>query len=656
MFKTTLNLLRPFVLFFLLLMLTLFISRLGLGLWQIQRFDTFNSFLTLCLNGFRIDLSALGYLLILPAIVHPWFMISGYQKIWLKVLKVLFFFIFISVLFFELATPAFIDEYGFRPNRLFIEYLAYPNEVMKMLFNGHLFTLVMVLTLIVIPGKFFWHLLAKLINTNQPRRSVSFKSATLSFVTLFVVLVLCARGTVGHRPINPSLVYFSTDPLINSLTLNSIYSVAHAYKQLGNEKNASKLYGEMATEKIIAIVQQETGLAPQAFTDLIQPSLASRAPTYQGKAKNLVIILEESLGAQFVSSLGGLPLSPEINKLNNEGWAFKNLYATGTRSVRGIEAVITGFTPTPARAVVKLDKSQHGFFTIASLLAKHNYTTQFIYGGESHFDNMKSFFLGNGFSDIVDFSDIQKPEFVGSWGASDEDLFKQAHIELTKLNNSNKPFFSFIFSSSNHDPFEIPAGVITPIEYTEEQLSQYDEKELLRHKAIQYADYALGKFITKAKQQPYWQDTIFLVVADHDARAFGSDLVPIKNFHIPGVILNSSKQQFSDERVVSQIDLAPTLLSLMGVPNHSPMLGHDLTKPQNSGRAMMQYAENFAYMEDNEVTILQPQKDPINFSYDFDEKKLTPKKLNQALSEVALAHALWGSLAYEHEWYASEYD
>jgi len=405
-------------------MLTLFISRLGLGLWQMQRFDTFNSFLTLFLNGFRIDLSALGYLLILPAIIHPWLMVSSYQKIWLKVLKVLFFFIFISVLFFELATPAFIHEYGFRPNRLFIEYLAYPNEVMKMLFNGHLFTLIIVLTLIVIPGKLFWHLLAKLINTNKPQGSVSFQSATVSFVTLFVVLVLCARGTVGHRPINPSLVYFSTDPLINSLTLNSLYSVAHAYKQLGNEKNASKLYGKMATEKVIAIVQQETGLAPQAFTDLIQPSLASRAPAYQGKAKNLVIILEESLGAQFVSSLGGLPLSPEINKLNNEGWAFKNLYATGTRSVRGIEAVITGFTPTPARAVVKLDKSQQGFFTIASLLAKHNYTTQFIYGGESHFDNMKSFFLGNGFSDIVDFNDIQNPEFIGSWGASDEDLFK----------------------------------------------------------------------------------------------------------------------------------------------------------------------------------------------------------------------------------------
>ena len=251
----------------------------------------------------------------------------------------------------------------------------------------------------------------------------------------------------------------------------------------------------------------------------------------------------------------------------------------------------------------------------------------------------------------MDFEDIIAPKFVASWGASDEDLFNQTDIELTALHNSNKPFFSFIFSSSNHDPFEIPEGVVTPIEYTDTQLSIYDSKERMRHKAIQYADYALGKFINVAKTRPYWKDTVFLVVADHDARALGNDLVPIKNFHIPGVILNSGKQAESDERVVSQIDLAPTLLSLMGVTNHSPMLGHDLNYASASGRAMMQYAENFAYMRGDEVTILQPQKAPTNYRYDFANKTLATKEINQGLSDVALAHALWGSLAYENEWY-----
>ncbi|XPF96312.1 LTA synthase family protein [Colwellia sp. RE-S-Sl-9] len=655
MLTTAFYLIRPFLLFTLLLVFTLFISRLGLGLWQFDRFDTIQSFITLLLSGIRIDLSTIGYLLIIPAIIHPWVM-ALFKKnyLWLKILNVIFFVIFISILFFELATPAFIIEYGFRPNRLFIEYLAYPNEVMKMLINGHSITLIIVFVLLILPCKIclkvFTNILAQ---KNNPTQN-NIASSAISFVVLLLVLFSFARGTFGHRPINPSFVYYSTDPLINSLTLNSMYSVAHAFKQLGDEKNAAKMYGKMEQSKAIEIIRHETGLATNTFKSSDQPSLNTRLPVYQGKPKNLVIILEESLGAQFVSSLGGLPLTPELDKLSNNAWAFKNLYATGTRSVRGIEAVITGFTPTPARAVVKLDQSQSNFFTIANLLKANNYATQFIYGGESHFDNMKSFFLGNGFTDIVDFNDIEKPKFVGSWGASDEDLFNQADIELNKLHQSNKPFFSFIFSSSNHDPFEIPDNVVTPIKYTEDQKEHYNAKELSRHKAIQYADYALGKFIAKAKTQAYWQDTVFLIVADHDARALGNDLVPIKNFHIPGVILNSGKNARMDERVISQIDLAPTLLSLIGIENTSPMLGHDLNQKEASGRAMMQYADNFAYMKNNEVTILQPQKKPMNFLYDSESKKLTNTKDNILLAEIALAHVLWGCLAYENQWYKFE--
>jgi phosphoglycerol transferase MdoB-like AlkP superfamily enzyme len=319
MFTSTTALVRPFLLFALLLIFTLFVARLGFAVWQIERFTDFGSMVTLILNGLKIDLSTLGYLLILPGIVHPLLMRSKLQSRWLSALRAMFFFIFMAVLFFELATPAFINEYGFRPNRLFIEYLAYPDEVMKMLFNGHLLTIVVVCTLIIVPSPFIWRTVGKLTRTNKPIIAVTLPSSSVSFIMLFIVLFLCARGTVGHRPINPSFVYFSTDPLINSLTLNSIYSVAHAYKQFGNEKYASKLYGTMATEQVIKLVRQETGLNTQVFNNNAQPSFSARAPVYQGKPKNLVIILEESLGAQFVSSLGGLPLTPEIDKLNTEG-------------------------------------------------------------------------------------------------------------------------------------------------------------------------------------------------------------------------------------------------------------------------------------------------------------------------------------------------
>lgn len=655
MYNSVFIVIRPFLLYSFLLLSTLFVSRLGLTLWQLDRIDSGQSFITLIVNGLRVDLSVVGYLLILPALIHSLVVTWGkLSEVWLKSLKVLFWCSFISVLFFELVTPAFILEYGFRPNRLFIEYLVYPSEVIKMLLNGHLITLVIVIVLLAVLGKFFWRVIDSMFVVNNNVGHYRILPAFFASILLVLVLFSCARGTVGHRPINPALVYFSNDPLVNSLTLNSIYSVAYAYKQLGNEKNAAKMYGKMSAAKVIDVIRQETGLDALSFKSQKQPSFNHRIPSYSGAPKNLVIILEESLGAQFVASLGGLPLTPGIDRLSSEGWKFEHLYATGTRSVRGIEAVITGFTPTPARAVVKLDKSQTDFFTIASLLKSNQYSTQFIYGGESHFDNMKSFFLGNGFDDIVDFDDIERPKFVGSWGASDEDLFDQADKELEKLHQLNKPFFSLIFSSSNHDPFEIPSGVVEAIEYNAEQLALYDDKERARHLAVQYADYALAQFIDKAKTKSYWHDTIFLIVADHDARVLGKDLVPIKHFHIPGLILNSNVKGIVDDRIVSQIDLGPTLLSLIGITNNSPMLGHDLTSPSAGGRAMMQYADNFAYIKGDEVVVLRPQKQPLSFVYDIANDKLTKSKPNKKLEEIALAHSLWGSLAYEKLWYQSD--
>ena len=158
---------------------------------------------------------------------------------------------------------------------------------------------------------------------------------------------------------------------------------------------------------MIEIVQSTTGCEKSAFINDDIPTLRYLSATEKPEKKyNLVIILEESLGSEFVASLGGLPLTPNLEKLSKEGMWFNQLYATGTRSVRGIEALITGFLPTPGRSVVKLGKAQHNFFSIASLLSDQGYHTQFIYGGESNFDNMKGFFLGNGFQQVIDQKDL----------------------------------------------------------------------------------------------------------------------------------------------------------------------------------------------------------------------------------------------------------
>jgi phosphoglycerol transferase MdoB-like AlkP superfamily enzyme len=363
-----------------------------------------------------------------------------------------------------------------------------------------------------------------------------------------------------------------------------------------------------------------------------------------------VIVLEESLGAGFVERLGGKPVATNLSRMADEGLWFNRLYATGTRSVRGIEAVIAGFPPTPARSVVKLSKSQQGFFTLATLLREKGYRNEFIYGGESHFDNMRGFFLGNGFHAVVDRKDYAAPQFVGSWGVSDEDLFAKTHERLQALHAADEPFFVLAFSSSNHTPFEFPDGRVELV----------DQEKQTVNNAVRYADYALGKFVERARGSEYWRDTLFLVVADHDTRVYGDALVPIDKFHIPGVILGADVAPLQIDSIASQIDLAPTLLSLMGVDSEHPLPGRDLTRTlpefgqvsEAHPRAMMQFGNYFAWLQGDVVTVLAPEADARQFSYDRRTHRLEPlEAVNAEAVRNALAHVLMPAWLYREQRY-----
>jgi len=406
----------------------------------------------------------------------------------------------------------------------------------------------------------------------------------------------------------------------------------------------------MEKKTLLKNIRRQMNLPPHAFVgsiDASAPTLAVHKASYTGKPKNIVILLQESLGARYIGALGGLPLTPNVDKLIHRYWSLDNLYATGTRSVRGIEAVTAGFAPTPARAVVKRNKTQTHFFTIASLLKKQDYHTQFIYGGESHFDNMKTYFLGNGVMDIQDFPTFEKTTFVGSWGACDEDLYNKANQQFSQLEKAGNPFFSLVFSTSNHSPFEYPKGKITP----------YNHPDDTRENAAKYADYAIGEFFKKAKTSNYWKNTIFVIVADHDSRAGGNTLIPVGHFHIPAVIIGQDIPHKRDKRLVSQLDLPQTLLSLAGISSQNPMIGLDLTQdiPRNKERAIMQYNKTFGYMDANHhIMVFAPHKAPQSFFYDKQNEKLTPMRVSSQLQKKAHAMALWGSLAYKNNYYWDE--
>ena len=636
----------PIAVFSLIALISLTVSRLGLGLWQLERVDAVSGWQEMLLQGIRVDVATLCWVWGVPAVLTQ--LLAGPHapgRLWMQLIRIWLTLGLWLMLFLEISTPAFVTEYGVRPNRLYVEYLIYPKEVLSMLWAGRKgeLLLAVIFSGAVLGGG--WWLSGRLV------RDLSFPR--WYWRPAFALLILAvgflgARSSLGHRALNPAMVAFADDPLVNALTVNSAYSLFFAIKQMGAEEDASQFYGKMADHQVLDIVREESGRPLGDFTSADLPSQTFNTASYQGKPKNLVILLQESLGAQFVGSLGGLPLTPNIDALSKEGWAFEQLYATGTRSVRGIEAVLTGFTPTPAQAVVKLGKSQTNFFTIADLLKQRGYDTSFIYGGESHFDNMRSFFLGNGFTTIVEQKDFKNPVFEGSWGASDEDLMAKANETFVALHKEGKPFFSLVFSSSNHDPFEFP----------DNRIALYEQPKQTRNNAAKYADYAVGEFFKKARASDYWKDTLFLVIADHDSRVGGASLVPIPRFHIPGVILGDGIAPRKDPRIVSQIDMAPTLLSLMGISADYPMLGKDLTRMPADwpGRAIMQYDKNFALMRGKDVVILQPERAPEGFIYEDATETLTPAQQPDTMKDAALGLVLWGSLAYQQGLYRTAQD
>ncbi|HRP98614.1 MAG TPA: LTA synthase family protein [Rhodocyclaceae bacterium] len=624
------------------------LSRIALMLWQSERVAAGGEWMWMLVQGVRVDviqlcLLAAPLVLVAPLLAHrrTWPAWRWLGAAWVAASLTL-------LVFMELATPAFISEYDTRPNRLFVEYLQYPREVLPTLWYGfRLHVIAGVLVTLVAA----WAFLRMLRSWGAPSQGWSGWRVWLSWPLIVLLVAFGIRSTLDHRPANPAMFAFTDDTMVNTLVLNSTWSVAHAIYGLRHESRSSEIYGKLSDEEIVEELRQARALLGDdrpLVADSGLPTLTRQMATQvRERPLNLVIVLEESLGATFVESLGGIPVTPELEKLKSQGWWFERMFATGTRSVRGIEAVVAGFPPTPAQSTVKLSLSQRGFFTLAELLRERGYATEFIYGGESHFDNMRSFFLGNGFQTVIDQDDYAAPVFRGSWGVSDEDLFARTHERISAQHASGRSFFTLVFTSSNHAPFQYPDG----------RIELHDADKATENNAVKYADHALGRFLEQARESAYWQDTVFLIVADHDIRVRGDTLVPIERFHIPALILGADVEPRRVTTVASQIDLAPTVLSLMGIDADHPMPGRDLTREPSglAGRAMMQFEQNYGWMEGDEVVVLRPGKPPTHGRYDFATKRLevvaAPPPDAEARERRALAHVLLPAWLYREQLY-----
>jgi len=590
-----------------------FIGRLALFLWQYDRFSEVDVSLWLSfLYGLKMDTMVASMLLVVPLLV-----LSFSSSTWVKVSNLFLRLYFVAVLGFliymENATFPFFSQYDVRPNFKFVEYLEYPIEVFNMLLADFKLPLSIAFIMITI---FVWFFMRFTKESFTDVLQMPWKKRAIWFLPIALLLFIGIRSSFGHRAANISDAMYSTNRIVNEVTKNSLYAVGYAiYANKKYSTKSIKLYGKMSSSESLERMQKVLGIegndlnATSPFTRTEKTHFATK------KKKNLVIFLQESLGFQFV-----IPkITPNLLKLKKESLWFEEVYSNG---------ITAGFLAVPGKGVVKRTKSQSNFFTFAKLLKPLGYHTMFLYGGEARFDNMRSWFLGNGFDEIVEQKDYENPAYVATWGVSDEDLVDKGNEKFSKLYKEGKPFAALMFSSSNHSPFDIPTGRINEVKKGENCVEN----------AIQYADYAIGKFFDKAKQLPYYKDTIFVVIADHNIRVYGDDVVPVDMFHIPALILGEGVKAKVYNKIVSQPDVLATAIDYLGRDLEYPILGKSIFSDSKKDVSLMQFNENYALKVGDKVAVVRPRAVAQTFKYV--NKRLVSTSHDVELEKDALAFVI----------------
>jgi phosphoglycerol transferase MdoB-like AlkP superfamily enzyme len=600
--------------------------------------------------GLRMDTIVASVLLLIPLLLLS--LAPSKLKYFVdKFLKYYFLVVLSIIIYIENATFPFIAQYDVRPNYLFVEYLIYPKEVFAMIFADYKIELFIAFSMIA--G--FIYLYLKYAKSSVLKLfDISYKKRLLLFLPLFLLLFIGARSSFGHRPANISDAMYTTNRMVNEITKNSIYSILYAI--YANSRSGGKKvldqYGKMETKEALDRVKNRLNIT--SIDDNLPLSRVEQSHFKSAKPKNLVIFVQESLGYQFVEAVGGENgITPNFNALSKEGILFRDLYSNGTRSIRGLAGVSAGNLAIPGEGVIKRNRSQSDFFTIASALKPFGYHTTFMYGGESRFDEMRGWYLGNGFDEIIDEPCFIDPTFVAPWGVCDEDLVVRANEEFKKMHTKDQKFATVMFSQSNHSPFEYPYEKIDLIK---------DVPHNSVKNAVKYADYAIGKLIDLAKKEPYYKDTIFVIVADHNVRVYGNDLVPVDMFHIPALILGGDIKPSVYSKIASQPDVLATALDLIGLDLEYPIMGHSIFSDKKQNISLMQFHTSYALRVDDKVAVVAPNEKPVTFTYrdpiNFLDKDnhLTPTEEDKELQKDALAFIITLNHLYEKKLYRSKAD
>lgn len=582
---------RHVVLLILLLICISTLTRITLLVYSASSIDfTVVNFFGLFLFGLFYDLINAIYFSI-PFVLYSW-LVPGriYNKIWHHYVLYFWFLIFTAVLLSNAASEWFFwDEFQTRFNFIAVDYLVYTTEVIGNIQESYPITWI-ISGILIISGALVIVLRNSIKKGSEQIMPFKRRSKYVAVYVVLLPIVFYSVSNQYHR--------FSDNTYVNELAGNGLYELFAAYRN--NELNYDQFYSRIETDNAFKRIRELIKTQEAEFLNNSDPGI-DRIIANEGPEKrlNVILISVESFSAGFMNIFGNPDnLTPNLDSLAEYSLSFTNLYATGTRTVRGLEALSLCVPPTPGQSIVRRPDNE-GLFTLGQVFNKKGYESKYIYGGYGYFDNMNYFFDHSGYT-VVDrvALDDSEIDYENIWGVADENLFTLALHEIDMTTQSGKPIFAQVMTTSNHRPYTYPEGRIDIPSHTN------------RQGAVKYTDYAIGKFIRDASSKPWFTNTVFVIVADHCASSAGKTELPVEGYHIPMLIyspahIGSGKM----ERLMSQIDIGPTLLGLLNFSYESKFFGYDINKLEpGRERAFISTYQSLGYIKDDKLVILSPQQ------------------------------------------------
>ena len=623
--------------FFLFFWIASFAVRTAFLVWSFSKADlTLGDIAVLYLKGFVFDTAVAVffslpyalYLLVLPqkfmqTALNRWVIVTG------------FFLTLLIVLFSFFAEFPFWAEFESRFNFMAVDYLIYTYEVVSNIHQSYPLPVLIPVMLLFTAGVMILFYKLKLFQR-------TFASNTSVSRRLAISGLLITAGVLFALFLSISFAETSTNRYRNELGKAGIFSFFAAFKN--NELDYYAFYCIEDETKIFDIVRNELAEPGAEFlpdTHSIRRMIHSTDSLPQ--KPNIILITIESFSADFMGYFGNTQnLTPHIDSLTNNSLIFTNLYATGTRTVRGMEALTLHIPPTPGNSIVRRPNNQQ-LFNIGSVFETEGYQSTFLYGGDGYFDNMNAFFGNNGF-DIVDRgrkvnvnekftgkrTTIPNSEigFENAWGICDEDLYRAVIRDADRKYADQRPFFQFVMTTSNHPPYTYPEGRIDIPSGTG------------RSGAVKYTDYALGQFIREIREKPWFENTVVIVVADHCASSAGKNEINVAKYHIPCIVYNLKGDYtiHTIDKQCSQIDLFPTLFALLDWTYESNFFGQNVLADDFLPRAFVGTYQKLGYLQGDSLLILSPQQKAETYLLNEDKTELIPVPMDGGLLAKAIAY------------------